>query len=81
MVGRVVNRLHICSESLLCSYTCPDLPVKWHQVNYIHSEAFKSCDLTGRGKLKAVHLFIMKAFTEARLLYLFIMWYLEERIL
>lgn len=73
--GRDVNRLFIHSENLLHIYTCTSLPVKQHQVNYTRSEAFKPCDLTGRGKLKAGHLLIMKAFTEARLFYLFTVWY------
>lgn len=59
----------------------PNLPVQQHHVNYVHSKAFKSCDFTGRGKLKVVHLFIMKAFTEARLFYLFTVWYSEKRVL
>jgi len=73
--GRDVNRLHIHPENLLYIYTCTSLPVKQHRVNDMHSEAFRPCNPTGRGKLKAGHLYIMKAFTEARLFYLFTMWY------
>lgn len=78
LAWRDVNRLFIHPENLLHIYTCTSLPVKQHQVNYMHSEAFKPCDLTGRGKLKAGHLLIMKAFTEARLFYLFTVWYWIE---
>lgn len=59
----------------------PNLPVKKHHVNYEHSKAFRSYDFTGRGKLKIVHFFIMKAITEARLFYLFTVWYSEEKVL
>lgn len=71
--GRDVNRLHIPPENFLCTYICTNLPLKQHQINYAfiesqnRSEAFKPCDGTGRGKKKAGHLYIMKAFTEARL--------------
>lgn len=37
MDGRDVNRLHIPPENLLYIYTCTNLPVKQHQVNYLHS--------------------------------------------
>lgn len=78
--GRDANRLHSPPENILHMYTCTNPPVKQHQVNYMpsqnYSEAFKPCDPTGRGKLKAGHLFIIKAFTED--FYLFTVWYQIE---